>query len=503
MRHPHRVQWGMYLLAALAGAWVIPADTARGAPGEQMARLTAWDAQAGDGFGSSVAVAGQIVIVGAPTPSTTPGPGAAYVYDLNSGDTLFTLTASDSTVGDLFGSSVAVDNATAIIGAAFGGSDTSALAGAAYLYDVNTGAQLFKLTASNTEALDRFGSSVSISGTTAVVGAWADNTSAGVDAGSAYLFDTTTGNQLSVLTASDANADARFGSSVAVAAGTALIGAYRDTERGTGSGAAYVFDTATGTQAFKLTATDASAGAHFGWSVAVGGGLAVVGAPTSNALPGRGAAYVFDMSTGDQLFKLTASDATVGDRFGTSVAVGQGVAIIGATLGAADPSSLAGAAYVFDLTSGQQLAKLTASDTQAIDYFGGSVTIDGTTAAIGAHGSNTADGVDAGSAYLFSLTIPIPADLDGDGFVGLSDLNVINSHWNLSVTPGDPLQGDPTGDGFVGVEDLTFVLNAWNSGTPPPADGAAFVPEPTCASIFITITSIILRRRIPRPHSPS
>ncbi len=496
MRNPHRVNSRGCLLATLAGACAIPANFVQGETAQPIIRLTAWDAQPGDGFGSSVAVDTQVMIVGAPTSGPTTGPGSAYLYDLNSGGMLFTLTPSDSTVDDRFGSSVAVNN-TAIIGATFGGSDVSSIAGAAYLFDVNTGYELFKLNPSDTEALDRFGSSVAITGNTAVIGAWSDNTAAGVDAGSAYIFDTTTGNELAKLTASDASPGAWFGSAVAVAGNTAVIGAYHDSATGIESGAAYIFDTVTGTQTFKLTPHDATPGAHFGWSVATGNGLAVIGSPTSDSSPGPGAAYIFDQNTGQQLLKLTASDTTVGDRFGTSVAIGQNIAIIGATLAATDASNLAGAAYIFDLTTGQQLAKLTASDSQAIDYFGGSVTINDNTAVIGAHGNNTADGVDAGAAYLFDLTPPLPADLDGDGFVGLADLNLILANWNKSTPSANPL-ADPSGDGFVGISDLTLILTNWNAGTPPIA--TSIIPEPSTTTVFL-VTSLATLRRNTRPIS--
>ena len=87
-------------------------------------------------------------------------------------------------------------------------------------------------------------------------------------------------------------------------------------------------------------------------------------------------------------------------------------------------------------------------------------------------------------------------DLDGDGFVGISDLNTILGNWNLSVPTGDFLLGDPTGDGFVGIEDLNTVLGNWNAGTPPPAEVFALVPEP-CALSLIGITgfSVLSRRR--------
>ena len=86
------------------------------------------------------------------------------------------------------------------------------------------------------------------------------------------------------------------------------------------------------------------------------------------------------------------------------------------------------------------------------------------------------------------LTVTLTADpsvlgdLDGDGFVGITDLNLILPAWNTNVTPGDPLAGDPSGDGFVGIEDLNIVLGNWNAGSPP-AD--VVIPEPTPAGLIL------------------
>ncbi|RMH13788.1 MAG: hypothetical protein D6698_13530 [Gammaproteobacteria bacterium] len=72
---------------------------------------------------------------------------------------------------------------------------------------------------------------------------------------------------------------------------------------------------------------------------------------------------------------------------------------------------------------------------------------------------------------------PVVGDLDGDGFVGITDLNIVLGNWNQVVAAGDQLSGDPSGDGFVGIEDLNTVLGNWNFGTPP--NDSANIPEPT------------------------
>ena len=86
--------------------------------------------------------------------------------------------------------------------------------------------------------------------------------------------------------------------------------------------------------------------------------------------------------------------------------------------------------------------------------------------------------------YLVSVdtTTAITGDLDGDGFVGINDLNIVLANWNLNVTQGDLLSGDPSDDGFVGIDDLNIVLGNWNAGTPPVAEASSSQPEAVAAT---------------------
>jgi hypothetical protein len=368
-------------------------------------KLTASDAAADDQFGFSVSISGTTAIVGANGDSDAGfDSGAAYLFNTITGQELFRLTASDPAAGDLFGFSVAISGNIAIVGA-YRDDDAGNNSGSAYLFSTTTGQQLFKLTASDAAADAQFGSSVAISGTTVIVGAFADS-GAGAGAGAAYVFDVTDPlNPVEVfkLTASDAAANDLFGFSVAISGNTAIVGADNNDDAGSNSGSAYIFDTTTGQQLFKLIASDASANNLFGRSVAISGTTAVVGAAFGgNAGITSGTAFVFDTTTGQQLFKLTASDAAAGDLFGDSVGIFGTTAIVGASSDD-DGGSGSGSAYVFDTITGQQVLKLTASDAAAGDELGTSVAISGTSVIVGAVRDDDA-GSDSGSAYLYYRT---------------------------------------------------------------------------------------------------
>ena len=366
----------------------------------QEAKLTASDGLAGDAFGVSVSVSGDTAVVGAGFKKIglNRGQGEAYVF-VRSGTTWTqqqTLTALDGATNAVFGFSVSVSGDTAVVGAP--NQDENDSPGAAYVFTRSgtTWTQQQKLTASDGSFINEFGISVSVSGDTAVVGAFQQQPVA-----AAYVFvrSGTTWTQQQKLTASDPVAGDDFGFSVSVSGDTAVVGASFAAFGGSVSqGKAYVFvrSGTTWTQQQKLTASDGVAGDLFGFSVSVGGDTAVVGATGNNS---RGAAYVFVRSgtTWTQQQKLTASDGLAGDAFGTSVSVSGDTAVVGAI-----GNNSQGAAYVFvrNGTTWTQQQKLTASDGVAGDFFGRSVSVDQGTAVIGAQAKNSAQG----AAYVFRNT---------------------------------------------------------------------------------------------------
>jgi hypothetical protein len=390
----------------------------------QVKKLTASDAQSSDNFGYSVALSGDIAVVGADTEGAGgDAAGAAYVFSRNRGGDnnwgqVKKLTASDPEAYDVFGVSVAVSGDIAVVGAKWEDAGGE-LAGAAYVFSRNQGGannwgQVKKLTGA--AAFDNFGVSVAVSGDIAVVGAWLEDLWGNSDAGAAYVFSRNQGGtdnwgQVKKLDAGEYDANDYFGVSVAVSGDIAVVGAHGEDVGGSSVGAAYVFSRNQGGannwgHVKKLTASDAQANDEFGISVALSGDIAVVGADREDALgwvSNAGAAYVFQRYAGGadnwgQVQKLTASDAQADDWFGYSVAVSGEIAVVGAYGEDPGGANEAGSAYVFRSYAN----KLTAYDADGSEYFGDSVAVSGDVAVAGAYMEYVAGYSGAGAAYVFS-----------------------------------------------------------------------------------------------------
>ncbi len=367
----------------------------------QEIKLLASDGVPDDSFGVSCALSDTTAVVGAyEGDGNFADSGAAYLFDTATGAELAKLTASDGEFNDYFGQSVAISGDKVLVGASLD-DDNGFSSGSAYLFDATTGAQLAKLTASDGAGGDWFGWSVDISGTTAIIGAPHDNNTF-TNCGSAYLFDITTGAEIGKLSASDRAPEDKFGISVAISGNIAIIGAFGDDDNGNSSGSAYLFDITTGAEIAKLLSSDGAAGDNFGRVVAISGTTALVGVyDDDDNGPESGSAYLFDTTTGLEIAKLLASDGESVDRFGFSVAISGTTAIVGAYRDG-DNGSQSGAVYLFDTTTGAELVKITASDGVSGDNFGSTVDLLGTTALVGAVNDDD-NGNASGSAYLIDV----------------------------------------------------------------------------------------------------
>lgn len=415
------------------------------------AKLTADDAAAGDTFGDSVALEGDTVLIGAPFDDDNgTSSGAAYVLTQQAG--VWTqeakLVAEDASFGDVFGSSVALSGDIAVVGA-YLDDVVGTNSGAAYVFTRTLGAwtQAEKLIADNLGGGDNFGISVAIDGETIVIGVPGDDDD-GLSSGSAVVFTRSTGvwTPKAKLKAEDADKGDQFGTSVAISGGTIVIGAPYHDGVSIDSGAAYVF-TGGGnswTQAAKLTAATGASNDLFGWSVSVSDDTALVGAfRDDQGGNDAGAAYVFSNGGGDwtEVAKLVAEDAAGIDWLGQSVSLDGDTAILGA-YGDDDGGSHAGAAYIFAGVGGlwYQQNKLSADEIDAYDYFGYSVAVDGDTLLASAIYDDDG-GTDAGAAYLF--TAEPPAQLLWE-----TSSSISGTVGGVSYGPEDILQYNATDDSW-------------------------------------------------------
>ena len=374
-------------------------------------KLLSTDGETQDDFGYSVSIDGNYAVIGASDDDDNGlDSGSAYIFKCE-GTTWSQqakLLPSDGATDDDFGYSVSISGDYAIIGARFD-DDNGENSGSAYIFK-RTGEnwlQQAKLTASEPDANFRFGESVSICGEYAIVGEfWRDTLK-----GAAYIFKRTDENwpQQAKLTHPNPNVYGGFGCSVSISGDYALIGArYDDNATGT----AFVFERSGTTWSFqaKLMASDPY-GKEFGNSVSIDEDYAIIGAYADNYLGiWTGSAYIFKRTgtTWSQQAKLTASDDESGKYFGISVSISGDYTIVGA-MGDDDNGYDAGAAYIFKRTDStwSEQKKLIPTDNEAGDQFGFSVCIDGNYAIIGSPGDDD-NAYDAGAAYIFNRGEPIP-----------------------------------------------------------------------------------------------
>ena len=376
-----------------------------------------------EAFGYSLAIDGDTALVGAILDKGDSNyTGSVYVY-VRSGVTwnIQTKLHADTAGSMLFGNDVALEGDTALVGACedyYNGID----AGSVFVFVRNgtTWTQQAKLHASDEHGYDNFGSSVSLSGDSALIGAHSND---GDFIGSAYVF-TRTGTawtEEAKLLPSGGSSENLFGNSVDIDGDTALIGAVRDNNF---TGSAYVFirSGTIWTQQQRLSAADGVPYDVFGHSVALSGDTALIGKPGYQYMPIMGSGYVFTRNgvNWTEQMVLHSSDGYPGDLFGYCVDIDGDTNIIGAYYHLNDVGS-SGSAYVFNRTgtTWMEEAKLIASDGTNMDTFGNSVALDNNTIFIG-NMFDTVYGYNTGSAYIFMKGIPPELDLSVRGGLGIT-----------------------------------------------------------------------------------
>lgn len=432
-------------LIACIAIFTLAAASALAQTWEQRQKITAHHVRADDEFGYPVAISPGVAMFGAIGDDERGwASGAVYVFERSDRKLrqLVKLTASDGVEDDAFGYSIVIGGNTTLIGAIYA-DEAEPESGSVYVFENNDGnwSEVAKLAADDGAEGDRFGKSIAISGNYALVGANLRD-DRGSDSGAAYVFQKFDDGwrQVAKLTANDGESGDLFGVSVALSGDTALIGAEGDDDLAWNSGAAYVFARVNGVwmQTAKLTAVDGDAGDDFGNSVALEDERALVGSVGDNL--GVGSAYVFEAGSGvwTQTAKLTAMFGATGDFFGGRVALLGDTALIGAE----GDRGRVGAAYVFENAGAvwSQVAKLSADDADSGDEFGTTVALDADMALVGARHDED-HGEYSGAAYVFKRVLAAP-ECTGLEFItearcierdGVNRVSVVLAHG----TPGD------------------------------------------------------------------
>jgi len=382
----------------------------------ETAQLVASDPGKKDHLGQAVVLDGDTALVGAyrdDAAATDSGSAFVFVRQGTTWTQQTILAASDGDNGDRFGASLCLEGDTAIIGA--NGHETAGpFSGAAYVF-VRTGtvwSEQAKLTASDANIDDLFGTAVALHGDTAVVGASSRDDPGAIYAGGVYVFERsgTLWNQRAILTADEPGVGDAFDCSLALRGDTLVCGAmFDDLGWLQDAGSAWVF-VRTGTSWSRqamLTAPDAARDRSFGRGVALDGDTVLVGTPLDEPgghwWAGAAHAYVRSGTTWSHQAKLVADDGRAHDCFGVAISLCGDRALIAAHVDDLGSRVDAGSAYVFERngTRWRQEAKLIASNGAGGDYFGSSVHLDGGRALIGAPLRDRPGANRAGTAYVF------------------------------------------------------------------------------------------------------
>jgi drug/metabolite transporter superfamily protein YnfA len=401
-------------------------DLASATPGTPVATLFDPSPSGWDQFGNSVALSGTRIVVGASWDDTAAiDAGSVHVYDLASpapGTPLVTLLNPNTMFQGWFGFAVAISGTRVVVVGA-GISSMGTASGSAYVYDLSSATPatpVATLQDPSPSGQIGFGSSVAIDNTSLVVGAPSDNTGA-FGAGSAYAYDlasATPAIPVATFRHPGPSANDAFGNSVALSDTWIVVGTPRsDTGAlGAGSVCVYAVSGATPTQPMILLNPSPAEGDLFGESVALSGTWIIVGTPGDDTGGyDAGTVYVYNLASATPTWPVAMihnpTNPVVGYRqFGKSVAISGTRVVVGA-LETDDAPDQAGNAYVYDLASATPtipMATLLNPSPSSDDRFGFSVAIYGSRVVVGTPGDDTTDARGAGSAYVYDLASATP-----------------------------------------------------------------------------------------------
>lgn len=298
-------------------------------------------------FSAAVALDGATAFVGVPTGMSpeTPDTGSVAVFTRRGGTWTLqsTLTPDEGTPGGDFGTAIAVDGTTVLVGAPLPSEPNGSYTGSATVFTRNGGTwrRDAALTSGELSGVDQFGTAVAVDGDTAVVGAPDNTTENGFKTGSVSVFTRTDGTwtkEATLLPESD-GID-QFGRAAALQSDVAVVGARRAGRQGLDeSGVVFVYRRTGGiwTKEVGLTPGLDNRDDSFGTTLAIDGETLLVGAPTEHTAqgPNAGAVYVFTHSNRGwrRQTSLHNGNTAADHQFGTAVAIDGDTALVGTEFG--------------------------------------------------------------------------------------------------------------------------------------------------------------------------
>ena len=355
----------------------------------------------GTQLGSSVAfdTPSTVALVGASREGTlAPGSGAVFVFSVETGRSLRAIRPLDPESGANFGSTLSSGSGDLLlVGAPSAYSSRSGVnskTGVAYLMEISTGIQRFRLSPPIGSAYDEFGAALALRGSRALIGARSGRY--------AYLFDTSSGTALRRFRPDGTAGSGYFGQAVAMDAARVFIGASRDDQAGIDCGAVFVFNAASGAQMNKFISPAPSSRGHFGYALAMNDDLVLVGAPGEGSF---GRTYTYDglvaLNTTQPRASVTVEGLEPGGRFGSAVDLRDGHVLTGAPDARTEHGNGAGHASLF--SPGRERRQVWSREGEAADEFGSSVAAGEGGIFLAGIPSHQSSGPMSGAAFLFRL----------------------------------------------------------------------------------------------------
>ncbi|MEZ5942236.1 MAG: PQQ-binding-like beta-propeller repeat protein [Planctomycetaceae bacterium] len=337
--------------------------------------------------------------------------------------------------------------------------------GAVYVFDINTGEQLLRVVnpSVNTRAyeLDRFGCSIAVSGNRLFVGSESESQDA-YYAGKLYEFDLLSGELVTAFSSPSPSHGGKFGHALIIESDTLIVSEPQSLNYNPGSVYIYELQSMTVLRRISLPEFDIGTQDDFGSSIDLHGDVLLVGAARLDRNGyDAGAAYVFDRTTGSLMFLLHDATNDEYDSFGAAVTLSGGFAWIGAP----GTNAYTGTLSLFDVTNGNLSQRINAPTAAAVfDGFGTSVAATNSVIAVGSPGDDTTE-YNAGS-------------------VTVSDAITGQRQWFLQA-PSPRMQGE-FGSAVSILGDTLFV-------------GAGYAPVGESAIFAFDIESQTVRFTIPTP----